>query len=80
MRLIPDIERFGYLEHSESQSVEESDNKRKYKRISLTKRNQLLEKIFFENKKIKNVQNLFPFDFIKIVCYFMNIFLIIPLL
>lgn len=54
MRLIPDIERFGYLEHSESQSVEESDNKRKYKRISLTKRNQLLEKIFFENKKIKN--------------------------
>lgn len=59
MRLIPDIERFGYLEHSETESNDDSDTKRKYKRISLTKRNQLLEKIFFENKKIKNVHSSF---------------------
>ena len=38
MRLIPDIERFGYLEKSESES-NDSDTKRKYKRISLAKRN-----------------------------------------
>jgi hypothetical protein len=54
MRLIPDVERFGYLDKTESDS-NESESKRKYKRISLSKRNQLLEKIFFENKKIKLV-------------------------
>jgi hypothetical protein len=36
-----------------------ADSKRKYRRISLTKRNLLLEKIFFENKKIKNVRKPF---------------------
>ena len=38
MRLIPDIERFGYLEHSEGDS-NDSESKRKYKRIPLIKRN-----------------------------------------
>jgi len=62
MRLIPELERFSYLEHGDTES-NDSEAKRKYKRIPLAKRNQLLEKIFFENKKIKNVS----FKFILII-------------
>ncbi|EAS03013.3 hypothetical protein TTHERM_00494740 (macronuclear) [Tetrahymena thermophila SB210] len=53
MRLIPDMERFGYLDRNDSDCLDTLDAKRRYKRISTFKRNQLLEKIFFENKKIK---------------------------
>lgn len=39
----------------DSKDTNSMDKIRKYKRISADKRSQLLDKIFFENKKIKKV-------------------------
>lgn len=42
----------------DSKDTTSLDKTRKYKRISEDKRSQLLDKIFFENKKIKKVLNI----------------------
>ena len=60
------MDQLSYLKKSDSDS---QDGKRKYRRISLLKRNLLLEKIFFENKKIKNVLILFILLFLTFTSF-----------